>query len=83
MAKMIKVYAAVITLLTLGLTFRVQTISEMNKGLVSDNYMLISMSKDLLNQIDTKQTEYTELMAKYLNAEYDAMTRVVVIYCND
>lgn len=83
MAKMIKVYAAVITLLALGLTFRVQTISEMNKGLVSDNYLLISISKDLLNKIDTKQTEYTDLMSKYLTAEYDAMTRVVAIYCND
>ena len=71
------------TVIVLGLLFRVQTVSEMNKGLISDNYMLINISKDLLNQLDTKQTEYTDLMAKYLNAEYDAMTRVVAIYCND
>lgn len=78
-----KIYAAIMTVIVLGLLFRVQTVSEMNKGLISDNYMLINISKDLLNQIDTKQNEYTDLMAKYLNAEYDAMTRVVAIYCND
>ena len=83
MTMITKIYAAIMTVIVLGLLFRVQTVSEMNKGLISDNYMLINISKDLLNQLDTKQTEYTDLMAKYLNAEYDAMTRVVAIYCND
>lgn len=83
MTMITKIYAAIMTVIVLGLLFRVQTVSEMNKGLISDNYMLINISKDLLNQIDTKQNEYTDLMAKYLNAEYDAMTRVVAIYCND
>lgn len=83
MTMITKIYAAIMTVIVLGLLFRVQTVSEMNKGLISDNYMLINISKDLLNQIDTKQNEYSDLMAKYLNAEYDAMTRVVAIYCND
>lgn len=83
MTMITKIYAAIMTVIVLGLLFRVQTVSEMNKGLISDNYMLINISKDLLNQIETKQNEYTDLMAKYLNAEYDAMTRVVAIYCND
>lgn len=83
MTMITKIYAAIMTVIVLGLLFRVQTVSEMNKGLISDNYMLINISKDLLNQIETKQNEYTDLMAKYLNAEYDAMTRVVAIYCNE
>lgn len=83
MNKIIKIYAAIVTIVILVLTSRVQTFSEINKDLISDNYKLINMSKDLLMQIETNQMEYTDLMSKYLNAEYDAMTRVVAIYCND
>lgn len=83
MNKIIKIYAAIVTIVILVLTSRVQTFSEMNKDLISDNYKLINMTKDLLMQIETNQMEYTDLMSKYLNAEYDAMTRVVAIYCND
>lgn len=38
MNKIIKVYAAIVTIVMMVLIFRVQTFSEMNKNLISDNY---------------------------------------------
>lgn len=83
MQKIITIYAALITLVALTFALRIQSLSELSKDLIKDNYKLINMSEELLNDINIKQTEYPELMSKYLTAEYDAMTRVVAIYCND
>lgn len=77
------VYAALITLVALTFAIRNQYLSDLSKDLIKDNYKMIKMSEELLNDINIKQTEYAELMFRYLTAEYDAMTRVVAIYCND
>jgi hypothetical protein len=83
MEKTIKLYSIVITLLAIALLFTNQKLTTLNRELLEVNYELINISNELLEQIDTKQTEYTDLMVMYLNAEYDAMTRVVKIYCGD
>lgn len=83
MEKTIKLYAIVITLLAIALLLTNQQLTKLNRELIEVNYDLIDISNELLDQININQTEYTDLMGKYLTAEYDAMTRVVKIYCGD
>lgn len=77
------VYAIVVTIAAVLLLINARFQTMINNELLSMNQELIEDNKLLLDRIASLQADNGALLDNWLNAEYNAMTRVVTIYCGD